>query len=104
MDSGINNNSDIGYARLVRKKRSEIKSGLKTGVTTIQELFQNRETYQKYIANMRVIELVCTLPGIGRVKAEKILNSMGISFCKKIDGMGKNQKRKFYKYFDIKDP
>ena len=96
-----NNNTDIEYARTIRKKRSEIKSDLKAGKITLQELFNNEEVYRKYITNIRAIELVGALPGFGMVKAEKLLRNMSIGLCKKIGGLGKNQKKKFYKYFNI---
>jgi hypothetical protein len=103
LDFNLNKNIDIEYARDIRKKRSEIKSDLKAGKITFRELFEDTKKYEKYIANMNTLELVSALPGIGRVKAEKMLKEMGISFCKKIGGLGKNQKRKFYKYFNIQD-
>ena len=97
-------NIDIEYARDIRKKISEIKSDLKAGRAAFSELFEDKKTYKKYIANMKAIELISALPGIGPVKAEKILKTMGISLCKKSSGLGKNQKRKFYKYFNIQEP
>ncbi len=102
LDFKSNQYTDIEYARDIRNKRAQIKSDLKTQKITLKELVEDNKTYKKYIANIKVIELVSSLPGIGRVKAEKILNDMGISFCKKIDGLGKRQKLKFYKYFQIK--
>ena len=99
----MHNNTDIKYAREIRKKRSEIKESLKTKKTSISEIFKDPEIYDKYIANMRIIEIVSSLPGIGRVKAEKMLRDMGISFCKRIGGLGKKQRSNFDKYFNIED-
>jgi len=50
---------------------------------------------------MKIIDLVCSLPKIGRVNAEKILRRLKISTRKKVGGLGKKQKVIFYKYFDI---
>ena len=103
MDFKSNQNTDIGYARDIRNKRAQIKSDLKAQKITLGELLIDKKKYKKYIANIKVIDLVSSLPGIGRVKAEKMLNEMGISFCKKIDGLGKRQKINFYKYFQIEN-
>jgi hypothetical protein len=96
-------NTDIEYARDIRKKRSEIKSDLKAGRINLSKLFEDEKTYKKYIANMKAVEILNALPGIGPVKAEKILKTMDISLCKKIRGLGKNQKKKFNQYFNIQD-
>ena len=39
-------------ARLVRKKRSEIKEQLKKGKTSINKLFKDQELFENYIAGM----------------------------------------------------
>ncbi|MDZ7839187.1 MAG: hypothetical protein U5N58_15455 [Actinomycetota bacterium] len=53
---------------------------------------------------MKAIELVSALPGIGRVRAENILTEeLKINLSKKIGGLGKNQKQRFYNYFGIRD-
>ena len=73
-------------ARLVRKKRSEIKE---------HELFEN------YIAGMKVLNVISSLPGNGRMHAARVLEELKISPHKKMGGLGKNQKENFYKHFNI---
>ena len=88
-------------ARLVRKKRSEIKEQLKKGKTSIGKLFKDRELFENYIAGMKVLNIVSSLPGNGRLHAVKVLEELNISLHKKIGGLGKNQKENFYKRFNI---
>ena len=88
-------------ARLVRKKRSEIKDRLKKGKISISKLFKDRELFENYIAGMKVLHIISSLPGNGRVHAIKILEELKISPHKKIGGLGKNQKENFYKRFNI---
>jgi hypothetical protein len=88
-------------ARLIRKKRAEIKDMLKEGKTDIKVLFKDRELFEKYISNMKVLDLVGALPGNGRVNALKILKSLKISPNKTVGGLGKNQKCNFYQFFKI---
>src|SRR3989304_7634418 len=80
----------------VRKKRAEIKGLLKKGKTDIQLLFKDVKLFEKYIINMKVVDLVGALPGNGRVNALKVLKDLKISPNKKVGGLGKNQKNNFY--------
>lgn len=86
---------------LIRQKRSSIKKSLKKGEVNLKSLFYDKKLYDNYIANMRIVDLVCSLPGNGRVKAEKILEDLKINKNKKIGGLGKRQKVDFCNYFKI---
>jgi len=88
-------------ARDVRKNRAEIKNLLKKGKLDIKSLFKDGKVFKKYIINMKVINLVSAIPGNGRVNAMKILKDLKISTSKKVGGLGKNQKKSFYKFFNI---
>ncbi|MBM3708814.1 MAG: 30S ribosomal protein S13 [Actinobacteria bacterium] len=91
----------IDDARLIRKKRAEIKRNLKKGMLTVQELFSKGNDYQKFINNMRLYEIIISLPDFGKVRTEKLMKKLNINFCKRLRGLGKNQKGKFYQYFNV---
>ena len=93
--------SDLEYARLVRKKRSDIKKSLKKGYLNLNQLFNDGDLYSNYIANMKILNLVGSLPNIGSVNTKKILRKLKISLIKRVKGLGKNQKVIFFKYFGI---
>ena len=103
----LNNLSDtdrrkgLKAALEVRKKRAEIKGLLKKGKTEIRLLFRDKKLFEKYIINMKVIDLVSSLPGNGKVNALKILKDLKISPNKKVGGLGKNQKLSFHHFFKI---
>ncbi len=103
----LNNLSDtdrrkgLKAALEVRKKRAEIKELLKRGKTEIRLLFKDVKLFEKYIINMKVIELVSSLPGNGKVNALKILKDLKISPNKKVGGLGKNQKNNFNRFYKI---
>ena len=85
----------------IRKKRAGIKNLLKKGELELNQVFRDNKM-SGYIVNMKVIDLISALPGIGKVKAKRILaNELNISLNKKIRGLGKNQKEKFSNYFNI---
>jgi len=82
-------------AKLIRRKRSEIKEQLKNGSISINELFNDHEIFEEYIAGMKVLNIICSLPGNGRVNAIKTLEKLRISPHKKIGGLGKTRKPAF---------
>ena len=93
--------SDIERARQIRKIRAELKRDIKDGNVLISDVFADGERFDMYFANMKVHELICSLPGYGSVSTEKLLKKLGISHCKKLKGLGKKQAKDFFKYFNI---
>jgi hypothetical protein len=94
--------SDIENARNVRKMRSIIKAEVKSGMISIQRVLSDKDRYEKFIANMKLIDLVSSLPGYGKKSGEKILTRLKISSCKTVKGLGKKQYSSFIEYFNVK--
>lgn len=94
--------SDIANARNIRKIRSVIKANIKMGRISIEKVLSDEDSYGKYIANMKLIDLVSSLPGYGKKSGEKILARLKISSCKTIRGLGKKQYAGFIEYFNVK--
>jgi hypothetical protein len=89
------------YARLIRKKRAETKRALKKGDINLCSLLNDNDLYKEIISNMKVFELLKSMPKIGRVSSEKILKKLQINYCKRMGGLGKKQKKNFLNYFNI---
>ncbi|MGM0364934.1 MAG: integration host factor, actinobacterial type [Actinomycetota bacterium] len=88
-------------ARQIRKSRAELKKSLKKGRTDLKSIFFDERIF-KQIANMKLVELVSSLPGMGRERAERILvQELGISLSKRAGGLGKKQRQRFLNYFKI---
>jgi hypothetical protein len=94
--------SDIENARNIRKIRSVIKENIKRSKISIETVLSDKDSYEKFIANMKLIDLVSSLPGYGRKSGEKILSRLKISTCKTIKGLGKKQYASFIEYFNVK--
>lgn len=94
--------SDIKNARTVRKVRSVIKADIKSCRISLEKVLSDKDTYEKFVANMKLIELVSSLPGYGKKSGEKILAKLKISSCKTIKGLGQKQMASFIEYFNIK--
>ena len=72
------------FARFIRKKRSETKRALKKGDLNLNKLLNDNDLYKEIISNMKVFELLKSLPKTGRVNADKILKKLKINYCKKL--------------------
>ena len=74
-----------------RRVRAEVKELLKTGSLRISELFERAET-DELVAGLKVESLVASMPGIGKIKAKRLMESIGIAENRRIRGLGVNQK------------
>lgn len=81
----------------VRKKRAELREKIKKGQVTLKEVFDMAD--DPVVGRMKVSALLQSLPGIGKVRAEKIMNKIGISPTRRVQGLGDKQKEALLKEF-----
>ena len=79
-------------AAAARKARAEIKERLKKGELPLAEVISIGET-DDVVGRMRVSAVLESLPGIGKVRAEKLMRDLRISDSRRIRGLGGNQRR-----------
>jgi guanylate kinase len=73
-----------------RKRRAEVKAKMKKGeisIDTILDIAKNEEA----IAKMRVKELLESLSGVGKVRAQSLMERLNISTSRRIQGLGRLQ-------------
>ena len=78
-------------ATRVRKERSEVKRELKDGSVSLSAVLE-RASRSEAIAKMRVLALLEALPSMGKVKARRLLDQVGISESRRVQGLGTNQR------------
>jgi len=76
-----------------RKVRAETKELLKTGSMTLAELFEQADS-DELLAGLKVESLLGAMPGTGKIKAKRLMESVGIAANRRIRGLGANQKEK----------
>jgi ATP-dependent Clp protease adapter protein ClpS len=76
-------------AQVMRKKRSEIRTALKKGEIDFGKILEGED---EVTARMRVAYLLRSLPRVGKVKAQKIMEEIGIDESRRVQGLGKRQK------------
>ena len=79
-------------AAATRRLRAELKELLKTGSLTLPKLFE-RADGDDMVAGMKVYSLVASLPGVGKVKAGRIMGEIGIADNRRIRGLNERQRQ-----------
>jgi hypothetical protein len=82
-------------AGAARRLRAELKEKLKMGSTTLQELFAMADR-DEMVGKMKVLSVLESMPGLGKVKARRLLEECEISETRRIQGLGVNQRRKLF--------
>ncbi len=77
-------------AAVARRKRAELKEQLKRGSTSLGELLER--TNDEIVGKMKVSTVLESLPGVGRVRARKIMERLDISESRRMRGLGAKQK------------
>lgn len=73
-----------------RRKRADIKDQLKSGRTNLTDLLGR--TGDDVVGKMKVSTVLESLPGVGRVRARKIMERLDISESRRMRGLGAKQK------------
>ncbi len=68
----------LAKAGAARRARAELKEKLKMGSVTLQELFDEAAT-NEHIGGMKVLSVIESLPGVGKVKARRTMDEIGIA-------------------------
>jgi hypothetical protein len=73
-----------------RRKRAELKGELKVGKRTLKDVLaiQGNDT----VGKMKVSTVLESLPGVGKVRAKKIMEKLDISATRRIRGLGAKQR------------
>jgi len=81
----------LAKAATARRQRAELKEKLKMGSVTLSELFAQAE--DETIAKMKVLAVLESLPGLGKVKARRTMEDIGIAETRRVQGLGANQRK-----------
>jgi guanylate kinase len=90
----------LAKARISRAHRAEIKSKVRAGELSVEQVLDSSTT-DEVLAKMRVVELLESTTGVGKVRALSILDRLGISRTRRIMGLGHHQRAALIKEFAI---
>ena len=73
-----------------RRKRAEVKAQLKSGKRTLRDVLSRDD--DETIAKMKVSSVLEALPGVGKKRAQSIMERLDISATRRVRGLGSKQR------------
>ena len=74
-----------------RRARAEVKELLKMGSLTLGDVFE-RADEDAIIAGIKVASVLQSVPGLGKIKAKRLMEELSIAENRRIRGLGSRQR------------
>jgi hypothetical protein len=78
-------------AAAARKARAALRDRLKHSGASLEDVFSAGET-DEAVGKMRVSAVLESMPGVGKVRAQRIMEKIGISASRRVRGLGTHQR------------
>ena len=88
----------LAKAAEARRVRAELKTQLKDGEIDFVSVLDRADT-DELVAKTKILVIIESLPGIGKVKARRTMERIGIAESRRIQGLGDNQRRELLAAF-----
>jgi hypothetical protein len=85
-------------AAVARRQRAEVKEKLKANSLSLRELFEQGDR-DETLAKLKVVSVLESLPGVGKVRARRLMQELDISESRRLRGLGRNQREALLKRF-----
>lgn len=82
----------LAKAAEARVARAELKAKLKMGSLSLAEAVASADS-NDVIGKLKVVTLLESLPGLGKVKARRIMDDIGIADSRRVRGLGSQQRK-----------
>lgn len=79
-----------------RRQRAELKERLKMGSINLSEVLDLADR-DEVVGRTHVVAVLESLPGLGKVKARRVMESVGISGNRRVQGLGIQQRARLLK-------
>jgi len=80
----------LAKAAEARRRRAELKAQLKAEKVTLRDILARQD--EDVVGKMKVSSVLESLPGVGKVRARKIMEELEISTSRRVRGLGAKQK------------
>ncbi len=81
----------LAKAAEARAARADLKAKLKMGSVTLADALSSADT-DDVVGKLKVLALLESLPGVGKVKARKVMDEIGIADTRRVRGLGVQQR------------
>jgi signal recognition particle GTPase len=85
----------LDKAAAARRQRAELKEKLTMGSLSLKELLDQADT-DEVVGKMKMLAVLESLPGLGKVKARRLMDEVGISVTRRVQGLGANQRANLF--------
>jgi len=85
-------------AAAARKARAELRDRLKHSGASLDDVLKSGDT-DEVIGKMRVSAVLESMPGVGKVRAQRIMEKLGISPSRRVRGLGAHQRAALQREF-----
>ena len=82
----------LAKAAEARRVRAAVKERLKAGELTFPQVLDLAST-DELIAGIKILAILESLPGVGKVKARRAMTEIGIADTRRLRGLGDQQRR-----------
>jgi transposase len=90
-------------AAAARKARAQLRDRLKHSGASLADVLASGET-DDVIGKMRVAAVLESMPGVGKVRAQRIMEKLGISPNLRVRGLGTHQRQALQREFAVGGP
>ncbi len=88
----------LAKAKEAREVRAVVKHRLKMGMLTFDELLVEADTVEN-VGKIKALTALESMPGLGKVKARRLMAEIGIADSRRLRGLGEKQRRRLSDHF-----
>jgi hypothetical protein len=92
----------LDKAAASRRERAAVKNRLKHSGASITDVLRDGES-NEVIGKMRVLDLLQSMPGLGKVRARQVMERLGIAESRRVRGLGSKQVAALEREFASRD-
>ncbi|MEZ5216830.1 MAG: integration host factor, actinobacterial type [Ilumatobacteraceae bacterium] len=81
----------LAKAAQARAARAEFKAKLKMGSVSLADALGKADS-DDVVGKLKVVSMLESLPGVGKVKARKVMEEIGIADSRRVRGLGAQQR------------
>ncbi|MDP9496996.1 MAG: 30S ribosomal protein S13 [Actinomycetota bacterium] len=85
-------------AAAARRSRADLKVRLKSQGTSLREVLNSGQT-DEAVGKMKVLAVLEAMPGVGKVKAQRLMDKLEISPSRRVRGLGVKQREALEREF-----
>lgn len=80
----------LDKAAASRRERAEVKNRLKNSGASIMDVIREGQV-NEVIGKMKVVDLLQSMPGLGKVRAKQLMERLAIAESRRVRGLGAKQ-------------